>query len=86
MSQAVSRGDASLAVPDDLTADECARARTVAPGGRCAARRQRATPAPDPLALRHCRSADRGRLRGEPASLVAVWTHIEVSDTVETRR
>ncbi len=65
MSQAHSRGDASLDVQDDLTADERARARTGAPGERDAARRHRATPAPDPLVLRHCRRADRGRLCGD---------------------
>ena len=65
MSQAHSRGDASLDVRDDLTADERARARTGAPGERDAARRHRTTPAPDPLALRHRRRADRGRPCGD---------------------
>ena len=62
MSQAHSRGDASLDVQDDLTADE-ARARTGAPGERDAARRHRATPAPDPLALRHRLNPSRLRRR-----------------------
>jgi hypothetical protein len=65
MSQAHSRGDASLDVQDDLTADDRARARTGAPGERDAARRHRATPAPDLLVLRHRRRADRARLRGD---------------------
>ena len=63
MSQAHSRGDASLDVQDDLTADERARARTGAPGERDAARRHRATPAPDPLALRHRLNPSRLRRR-----------------------
>jgi hypothetical protein len=39
MSQAHSRGDASLEVPDELTVDERAGARTAAGGDRDAARR-----------------------------------------------
>ena len=51
MSQAHSRGDAFLEVPDELTVDERAGARTAAAGDRDAARRWQPAPPPDPLAV-----------------------------------
>lgn len=88
MPQAHSRGDASLDVldvQDNLTVDERAGARTAAQRKRDAARRSRATPAQDPLALRYRRRAERGRLH-DAGVLVAVWTHNKASDSVETNR